>query len=88
MAAQGRADPAQQIMRGWANYFRHAVCKHTLDYLGGVLGETAISAGRTQTREGARYRRLARTHVQRLESLGFKVAFTPLPNLTGCPEVA
>jgi transposase len=29
-------------------------------YLGGVLGETAISAGRTQTREGARYRRLAR----------------------------
>ncbi len=29
-------------------------------YLAGVLGETAISAGRTQTREGARYRRLAR----------------------------
>ncbi len=22
-----------QIMRGWANYFRHAVCKHTLDAL-------------------------------------------------------
>ena len=22
-----------QIMRGWANYFRHAVCKHTLDNL-------------------------------------------------------
>lgn len=22
-----------QIMRGWANYFRHAVCKHTLDTL-------------------------------------------------------
>lgn len=22
-----------QIMRGWANYFRHAVCKHTLDRL-------------------------------------------------------
>ena len=22
-----------QIMRGWANYFRHAVCKHTLDSL-------------------------------------------------------
>ena len=30
-------------------------------YLGGVLGETAISAGRTQTREGARYRKLARS---------------------------
>ena len=22
-----------QIMRGWANYFQHAVCKHTLDHL-------------------------------------------------------
>ncbi len=30
-------------------------------YLGGILGETAISAGRTQTREGARYRKLARS---------------------------
>ena len=29
-------------------------------YLGGVTGETAVAAGRTQTREGARYRRLAR----------------------------
>ena len=29
-------------------------------YLAGVLGETAVAAGRTQTREGARYRRLAR----------------------------
>ena len=29
-------------------------------YLAGVLGETAAAAGRTQTREGARYRRLAR----------------------------
>ena len=29
-------------------------------YLAGLLGETAVSAGRTQTREGARYRRLAR----------------------------
>ena len=31
-------------------------------YLGGLLGETAIAAGKTQTREGARYRRLARRH--------------------------
>jgi transposase len=30
-------------------------------YLGGVLGETAVAAGKTQTREGARYRKLART---------------------------
>ena len=30
-------------------------------YLGGVLGETAICAGSTQTREGARYRKLARS---------------------------
>jgi hypothetical protein len=29
-------------------------------YLAGVTGETATAAGRTQTREGARYRRLAR----------------------------
>ena len=29
-------------------------------YIAGTLGETAIAAGRTQTREGARYRRLAR----------------------------
>src|SRR5262249_2172373 len=29
-------------------------------YLAGLLGETAIAAGKTQTREGARYRRLAR----------------------------
>jgi transposase len=29
-------------------------------YLSGLLGETAVAAGRTQTREGARYRRLAR----------------------------
>ena len=25
-------------------------------YLGGLLGETAVAAGKTQTREGARYR--------------------------------
>ncbi len=29
-------------------------------YLGGLLGETTVAAGKTQTREGARYRRLAR----------------------------
>jgi transposase len=29
-------------------------------YLGGLPGETALAAGKTQTREGARYRRLAR----------------------------
>ena len=32
----------------------------TLDRAGGPLGETAVAAGRAQTREGARYRRLAR----------------------------
>ena len=30
-------------------------------YLGAITGETAVAAGRTQTREGARYRRLARS---------------------------
>jgi transposase len=29
-------------------------------YLGAVLGETAVAAGKTQTREGARHRRIAR----------------------------
>ena len=29
-------------------------------YPGAVLGETAVAAGKTQTREGARYRRIAR----------------------------
>jgi transposase len=29
-------------------------------YLASLLGETAVAAGKTQTREGARYRRLAR----------------------------
>jgi hypothetical protein len=29
-------------------------------YLAGLLGETAVAAGKTKTREGARYRRLAR----------------------------
>jgi transposase len=29
-------------------------------YLAGALGQTAVAAGRTQTREGARYRRIAR----------------------------
>ena len=29
-------------------------------YLGAITGETAVAAGRTQTREGARHRRLAR----------------------------
>ena len=30
-------------------------------YLGAITGETAVAAGKTQTREGARYRKLART---------------------------
>jgi transposase len=29
-------------------------------YLGAVTGETAVAAGKTQTREGARYRKIAR----------------------------
>jgi transposase len=34
--------------------------KHGNRYTGAVTGETAIAAGKTQTREGARYRRLSR----------------------------
>jgi transposase len=35
--------------------------KHGNRYIGAVTGETAVAAGRTDTREGARHRRLART---------------------------
>ncbi|WP_222849913.1 group II intron maturase-specific domain-containing protein [Trebonia kvetii] len=31
-----------QIMRGWANYFRHAVCKHTLDALDNFVWHRVI----------------------------------------------
>jgi RNA-directed DNA polymerase len=31
-----------QIMRGWANYFRHAVCKHTLDSLENFIWHRVI----------------------------------------------
>ena len=34
--------------------------KHGNRYIGAVTGETAVAAGRTDTREGARHRRLAR----------------------------
>jgi transposase len=37
-----------------------ATAKKGNRYLGAVLGETAVAAGRTQTREGVRHRRLAR----------------------------
>jgi hypothetical protein len=30
-------------------------------YLGAITGETAVAAGKTQTREGARYRKIARS---------------------------
>src|ERR1700758_760597 len=30
---QGRVDPLNQIMRGWSNYFKHAVAKHTMSFL-------------------------------------------------------
>jgi hypothetical protein len=32
--------------------------------------------------------RQVRTHIQRLESLGFNVTLTPIPDLTGCPALA
>jgi transposase len=38
----------------------HSRSKKGNRYLAGLLGETAVAAGKTQTREGARYRRLAR----------------------------
>jgi len=38
----------------------HARHKKGNRYLGAVTGETAVAAGKTATREGARYRRIAR----------------------------
>jgi hypothetical protein len=32
-ATQGSADPAEQIMRGWTTYIKHAVCKHHVESL-------------------------------------------------------
>lgn len=31
-----------QIMRGWANYFQHAVCKHTLDSLENIVWHRVV----------------------------------------------
>ena len=104
-------------------------------YLAAITGETAVAAGKTQTREGARYRRLARRRgkakagvavgntqlnvyhallsspgtryqdlgvdyydnrstgrqlralIQRAHDLGYNATLTPIPDLTGCPEV-
>jgi transposase len=52
-------------------------------YLAAITGETAVAAGKTQTREGARYRRIARRR-------GKAKAGVALGNtqLTGCPEIA
>jgi RNA-directed DNA polymerase len=32
-----------QIMRGWANYFRHAVCKHTLSAVENFVWHRVVS---------------------------------------------
>ena len=42
---------------------RHGQARHKKGnkYIGAATGETAVAAGKTQTREGARYRKLART---------------------------
>ena len=36
-----------QIMRGWANYFKHAVCKHTFDSLENFVWHRVINWWRT-----------------------------------------
>jgi hypothetical protein len=38
----------------------HRARKYGNRYIGAVTGETSVAAGKTQTREGARYRRIAR----------------------------
>jgi hypothetical protein len=51
-----RADPAGQFLRQAQGKGQGQENR----YLGAVTGETAVAVGRTKTREGARYRRLAR----------------------------
>jgi transposase len=52
----GRAPPGHQSGKRAGR----AKAKKGNRYLGAITGETAVAAGRTQTREGARHRRLAR----------------------------
>ena len=54
----GRPHPAGQPVRQARS--GRAKSKKGNRYLGAITGETAVAAGKTQTREGARYRRLAR----------------------------
>lgn len=58
LASWAGRSPLDQRSAGRATH--RAKLKKGNRYLAGVLGETAVGAGRTQTREGARYRRLAR----------------------------
>ena len=51
----GRVHPAGQPVRQAQRTFE---VQELQRYLGGLLDETAVAAGRTRTREGARYRRL------------------------------
>ena len=57
LASWAGRTPLDRQSGGKAGRARH---KHGNRYIGAVTGETAIAAGRTQTREGARYRRLSR----------------------------
>jgi transposase len=57
LASWAGRTPLDQQSGKRAGRARH---KHGNRYLGAALGETAVAAGKTQTREGARHRRLAR----------------------------
>ena len=54
----GRKDPLDHESGKRAGRARH---KEGNKYLGAITGETAVAAGKTATREGARYRKLARS---------------------------
>ena len=43
-----------QIMRGWATYFRHAVCKHTLESLENVVWRRVVRWWRSRSPAGTR----------------------------------
>lgn len=57
LASWAGRTPLDRQSGGKAGRARH---KRGNRYIGAVTGETAVAAGRTQTREGARYRRLSR----------------------------
>jgi RNA-directed DNA polymerase len=54
-----------QVMRGWANYFRHAVCKHTLGSLDTFIWRRVIHWSRRPAEDGIELFNIASVPVTR-----------------------